>query len=250
MKNIVEIDFSTYKNLKVPDNISKTIVDLIKEGVIVILKGVFQVEEMVHLKTEIIKWGRKTQIFPNGSSPSLHPSLNYHRIDDGSIASACPHIFHQFGFNTIEDLQEPLRESLQMVANKLLTIQNNAGVTDFKISEEELRLKVLHYPQGGGFLDMHKHPLEPQRVGVILSLSEKGVDSNSGGTVFIAQNGIADTSAYHNIGDVVLFRYDLEHEVSAIDQNNGKIDWDSPKGKWSVVLELRDTHKLSHQKDN
>ncbi|HEX9827743.1 MAG TPA: hypothetical protein VGA80_14175 [Flavobacteriaceae bacterium] len=218
------------------------------QGRIVILKHVFTEQEMLQLKKGIIQWGTETPVFPHGESPSKYPSLNYHRIDDGSVPSVCPHIFHQYGFNTINELKTELSIPMLKIVNKLVKIQNDIAETNFEISLKELRLKVLHYPEGGAFLAKHKHPMEPQKIGLILSLSKIGKDFKTGAVAFNTPDGYVNTVAHHDIGDVLLFRYDLEHEVTPVNPDKKKIDWLKPTGKWSVVLELRDTHALSHQK--
>ena len=108
-----------------------------------------------------------------------------------------------------------------------------------------MRLKILHYPAGAGFLTEHSHPLAPQRIGLITSLSQIGEDVTTGATCFQTPSGRVDTTNVHDIGDIVIFRYDLPHEVTMVDEHQ-TLDWNSAAGKWSVVLELRETHALSH----
>ena len=130
----------------------------------------------------------------------------------------------------------------------MLLIQNTIAETHFKISLDELRLKILQYPEGGGFLADVSHTKEPQQVGLILSLSKREKDFRDGAACFKTPNGSVDTLMYHDIGDVVIFRYDLPHAVSPVNPDIKSINWTLPSGKWSVVLELRETHGLSHKK--
>jgi hypothetical protein len=142
-------------------------------GDIVILKNVFTAKDMLDLRSKVISWGNENSLFPHGESPSKYPDLNYHRIDDGSVPSVCPHLFHQYAFNDIEKLQEKYAISFDHIAKKMTIIQNAIAETSFEISLTELRLKILQYPEGGGFLTEHTHPREPQQIGLILSLSRK-----------------------------------------------------------------------------
>ena len=222
----------------------------VASGEIVILKNAFNPEEMSEFRNKIVSWGKENAIFPHGESPSKYPDLNYHRIDDGSVPSVCPHLFHQYGFNSIDKLGPEYTPLFNKVTDRLVLIQNAIGGTSFEISLTELRLKVLQYPEGGGFLAEHKHPKEPQQIGLILSLSKKGVDFQQGAAVFTTPKGYVDTVDYHDMGDVVIFRYDLPHAVSQVNPEKKPIDWTMETGKWSVVLELRDTHGLSHKKPN
>jgi hypothetical protein len=221
----------------------------VSSGEIVILKNVFDVAEMLKMRSLIILWGIENNIFPHGESPSKYPELNYHRIDDGSVPSVCPHLFHQYAFNSIQKLGNKFSVLFSDVATTLRLIQNAIGETDFEISLDGLRLKILQYPEGGGFLTEHTHPLEPQKVGLILSLSRKNIDNQKGAAAFTTPGGKVDTLKYHDIGDVVVFRYDLPHSVTPVNQEKKSIDWSLETGKWSVVLELRDTHGLSHKRN-
>lgn len=221
----------------------------VMSGKVIILKHAFEAEEMADFRRKIIQWGKENELFPHGQSPSKFPGLNYHRIDDGSIPSVCPHLFHQYGFNNVDGLPAEYTERFASVTARLLRIQNAIGHTSFDVSLTGLRLKALQYPEGGGFLAEHSHPRDPQQVGLILSLSKKNTDFTEGAAVFSTPEGHVDTVNHHDIGDVVIFRYDLPHAVSPVNSYVQPIDWKKETGKWSVVLELRETHGLSHKKN-
>jgi len=241
------IPFSIKNNKVVSEYAIEKIRQNILSGKIVILKNVFSEEQIIDVREKIISWGNETAVFPHGESPSKYPKLNYHRIDDGSVPSVCPHIFHQYGFNLIDELDKEFADSLLAVVNDMVSIQNLMAETSFDISLNGLRLKVLQYPEGGGFLQKHSHPMEPQKIGLILSLSKKEVDVRKGATAFETPEGFVDTFNYHDIGDIIIFRYDLPHEVTKVNPGKMPIDWSLHTGKWSLVLELRETHRLSHK---
>ena len=217
---------------------------LVSGGKIVILKNVFTPDEAIELRTAATRWWKNTPPFPHGQSPSGLPTLNYHRIDDGKIASSLPHVFHQLCFNRIASLDEDIRGSVGSVVSLMRDLQNRVAGTHFDFDLSGLRVKVLRYPAGGGYLSEHEHPLEPQRIGLITSLSRIGADFVGGGTTFRTPFGFVDTNEHHDIGDIIIFRYDLAHAVRPVDQDQ-QIDWDSDSGKWSVLLELRETHGQS-----
>jgi hypothetical protein len=218
---------------------------IVSEGRIVILKSAFDPESIRKYRDALMCWSKEAEMFPHGKSPSAFPDLNYHRIDDGAIQGVCPHIFHQFGFNTIEQLPEYVGRPSMQIAEAMRTLQNEVAGTNFSLSLTGVRLKVIHYPSGAGFLAQHTHPLEPQRIGLIASLSRLGQDVKSGAACFHTPFGRVDTTHDHDIGDIIIFRYDLPHEVTVSNQGES-LDWKSPAGKWSVVLELRETHGKSH----
>jgi hypothetical protein len=223
------------------------IAGLVSEGQVVILKGAFEAKTMLEYRAALTRWALDNATFPHGTSPSAFPEVNFHRVDDGVIKSVCPHIFHQFGFNTIEKLDDYVGQPSLDIAESMRGLQNRIAGTDFPLSLTGVRLKILHYPAGGGFLTEHSHPLEPQRIGLITSLSRLGEDVTSGGTCFRTPAGRVDTTHSHDIGDIIVFRYDLPHEVTMVDEDKN-LNWDSQAGKWSVVLELRETHSLSHNR--
>ena len=49
---------------------------------------------------------------------------------------------------------------------------------------QKLHPQIIQYPAGGGMFGRHQHPLEPQRVGLILGISERGADFKTGATDF------------------------------------------------------------------
>ena len=235
-----------YNNAKIDCEISCTeIGTAVAEGRILILKRAFSSKLMREYRDALMEWSEETETFPHGKSPGDFPDANYHRVDDGTIQGVCPHIFHQFGFNSIQHLPKYVSRPSMEIAEAMRTVQNDIAGTNFPLSLAGLRLKVIHYPSGAGFLAKHTHPLEPQRIGLIASLSRLGQDVRTGAACFETPFGFVDTTQHHDIGDIVVFRYDLPHEVTACDKGQ-TLDWKSATGKWSVVLELRDTHRKSH----
>jgi hypothetical protein len=214
---------------------------LVASGKVVILKGVFDPQTMIALRDAAARWCKTTPPFPHGQSPSAQPTLNYHRVDDGRIVSSLPHIFHQICFNSLGELDGDMGDVARPVTELMRDLQNRIANTQFDFGLTGLRVKVLRYPAGGGYLSEHEHPREPQRLGLITSLSRIGDDFVSGGTTFRTPFGFVDTNKYHDIGDIIIFRYDLAHAVRPVDEEQA-INWDSDAGKWSVLLELRETH--------
>lgn len=220
---------------------------LVSNGRVVILKSVFDPTAMINFRGAVADWCRRTATYPHGIAPSTTPTLNYHRVDDGKIASALPHVFHQICFNDVDALDGEVGQQARWIVGAMKDLQNRVAGTQFDFTLTGLRTKVLRYPNGGGYLAEHFHPREPQRVGLILSLSRIGDDFAQGGTTFRTPFGFVDTNQYHDIGDVIIFRYDLAHGVRAVDPEK-ELDWDAESGKWTVLLELRETHGQSHAK--
>lgn len=216
---------------------------VVEQGAVVVLKTAFSSDDVALLRDHVLSWREN---IPNiGFDIDTNtPNINFHRIDSDPEKSKLPHIFHQHGFGDLNSLPKPLGCELEEIAGKMLDVQNAVAQTAFRLRDPEIRIKALQYPRGGGFLQQHGHPLLPQKVGLILSMAEMQKDFTGGGTVFLTSRGLVDTSKHHNMGDLILFRYDLIHAVTEIDSDE-EIDWAKENGRWSLVLELISTHGRS-----
>ncbi|MBL6691033.1 MAG: hypothetical protein ISP91_11620 [Pseudomonadales bacterium] len=213
-------------------------------GTVLLFKRVFQTQDARILRNLVMDWSREqpTLTFDKNANSQ---NLNFHRIDGSPEKSNLPHVFHQYGFGDIDAINNNLKLKLMEFVTPMLELQNLLAGTAYQIDDPNFRVKLLQYVCGGGFLAQHTHPLEPQRVGLICALSERGKDYDSGGTTFDTPSGKVDTGAFHSAGDIIAFRYDLPHEVLPTDPESA-VDWTSTKGRWNLVLELLDTHTRSN----
>ena len=116
-------------------------------------------------------------------------------------------------------------------------IKKYLGIEKFINDKVQRRPQLLHYPVGGGFFDWHTHPRFPNNYGLILNLSKKGRDFNAGQTEVKIENGeIIKVEDYADIGDLILFRYDLLHRVSPCDSDRDLVF--SEGGRWTAILPL------------
>jgi len=212
---------------------------IFSEG-IALVKSAFEVEYIKKIKDGIAAWGNITPAIPHGLAlQEISAETNFHRIDPDPQKSATPHVYHTYNFNRLDMMPNPLGENLYQIFNSMRQLQNSIAGLNAEFSptgvQYKLRPQVIHYPSGGGFFAEHKHPLEPQRVGLIVSLSQRGDDFETGGTTFKLADRIVDTQFDQNIGDIVLFKYDVPHAVTVVDPNL-TIDWSSTSGRWSMVL--------------
>lgn len=98
-----------------------------------------------------------------------------------------------------------------------------------------LRPQILHYLSGGGHFASHVHPYLPQRIGLIVAMSQRGRDYGTGGACFEFDGQVIDLEGRHDIGDIALFRYDVTHCIKATDPD-APLDWASPRGRWTMTL--------------
>jgi hypothetical protein len=174
--------------------------------------------------------------------------LNFHRLDDGSAATTIPHIFHQFGFGSVAELPGDLASTLTRIGSALLHFQNELAGTRFALHGDGFRTKIMRHPRGGGFLARHRHPYLPQRVSLFLNLSQPGVDYLSGSASFAAREGWTNTCAQFRIGDLLAWRYDMDHAVEPVDPG-GHPRWEGDDGLWIFALEMDEIHKTSRVAD-
>ena len=219
---------------------TKEISDLVIDGNVIILKNVFDKNEVLDLRKKVIEWANNNNpVEPSSEPDDRYLMNNYHRYDNLPPESHTPHISHFFNFMRIDLLPPDLSKIASKVYGSLRDLQNALSGTkgNFLPTNEPviMRPQVIHYPAGGGFFGEHSHPFEPQRIGLILSLSQKNIDYKIGSTTFQTPQGIIDTQNYHDIGDICLFRYNLLHTVTSVDPDK-KINWDSDKGRWTIIL--------------
>ena len=233
MLNVIPVESGLHKHQIIADS-EYIIREVIENRNIVILKGAFDARALFNIRQKVFQWGQNSP----ASNPEDAFEASYHRIDNNPLQSETRHIFHAFNmtkaegiefFPSIESIFLPMKALQETVSGKTL----NRSPSKNGIA---VRPQFIHYPQAGGFFDWHTHPFEPQRVGLILSLSKKNQDFSSGGTSFRYQDQFASIEDEHDIGDIALFRYDLPHRVEPIDEHLDNLDFDNIKGKWSFVL--------------
>jgi hypothetical protein len=222
---------------------SLELTELIEAGRVVVLTGLFDPAAILRLRQSVLDWAQRTPPFPHGRSASV-PRTNYHRRDDGSRPSLLPHLFQQYAFGDWEVLDAGLAQALQSVCRPLLALQNQLAGTNYELTRPSLRCKILNHPAGGGYLVKHVHPYLPQKVAFFLSLSRYGQDFQAGAVTFDTPWKTVTLDALFDAGHVVLFRYDLPHEVTPVDPQRA-LDWSSPAGLWVLSLELVESYPNS-----
>ena len=105
----------------------------------------------------------------------------------------------------------------------MMLLQSLTGITNNKA---RYHLELLHYRENGYF-GRHRHNRDPQRFGIILQLSKLGVDHIAGGTVFYIDDKVIDINQHSDQGDLIIFKYDIEHEVTKVTGQTGR---------WTAVL--------------
>lgn len=208
---------------------------VMERGELVVLKGVFPDELVTAVKTAVADWGR-------GIDPAELDDFagNYHRrrVHVARIQQA-PHVFHDYNFNDLGVLPADLQATLRQLFEPLRELYN--ALTGYDVRFEipatgpYVHPQLIHYPSGGGFFARHWHKLSPQKLGFIVSLSQRGRDFRNGGTCFEIDGQVIDTEAQQAIGDILIWRYDHHHWVTQSDLQD-KFDWTRDAGRWVATF--------------
>lgn len=204
---------------------------------IVMLKQLVPSDTLDAIRAAVFAWGQATPLSPPGSLLDD----NFHSFETGvSPRQKTLHTYHAYNFNQIMRLPEQLCVLLLSVWEPMRTFQNRLSGErahwELDNSGKKLHPQIIHYPAGGGMFAAHVHPFLPQKLGLILALSQRGRDFQTGGAGFELPDGtLVDTAPRHEQSDMVMFRYDLRHWVSFVDQELA-LDRNAIGGRWVMVL--------------
>jgi hypothetical protein len=106
---------------------------------------------------------------------------------------------------------------------------NYQNYTDKTVEEVGLYPQLIHYPENGGFIGIHYHPLSPQYIGQVLLLQNTKQCQN--GFYLKHNNNLLDLSDEHKIGDLLIFKFNLLHGVSPTINVNENLLW-KDTGEW------------------
>lgn len=212
----------------------REIVAAIDAGQVVVIKGAFDPAELVPMRSAIQAWeapDRDHDLAPDAGSTRFR--------SDNPPGAPFAHALGSFLFavnNPADKIGQSLRPTFERLARYWRAVTGGAFGFEPDGDGRALRARGLYYPPGGYF-DWHHHPREPLGVGVILGLSVFGVEYHAGGTEFRTPFGVVSTEGVHTMGDVCLFRYDLEHRVTPVDPER-EPRWDGA-GRWVLTLTVQ-----------
>lgn len=147
---------------------------------------------------------------------------NRHEVSINSTGFKTPHVMQLFN---IEKLTMP--DELKQIFYPMKDKWEELGGPKVTWDDNKLRPQIIHYPRGGGFFGKHEHPLEPQKFGLILSLTD------GPGTIFHFPEG--DLQTHREEGDLTIFRYDIPHSVGMVDPGV-PLEFFRPTGRWTAIL--------------
>jgi hypothetical protein len=195
----------------------------VDSGEVLVLKSLFDRPLLDALRAAVFDWSKTIE-------PCVAPGTNHHNVLWGiSQRQKTSHAYHAYNFNfdhlsgesTLMDLLR--RVFLPMRAFHLRLTGNPPGFPP-------IHPQIIQYPLGGGHLADHVHPYDPQRLGFVLNLSQKGEHFQAGEGTF--DQGEALVFGTSDIGDMAIFRFDKVHGVTPVDAGPGATSWDPDCGAW------------------
>jgi len=201
-------------------------------GVVVIVKGAFDPQEMRHLRTAIIS---AKLPFCELSFSDARSWRNRREV----IVSDEIDILYEASYLAVRRPEDEVGRAVRPTTERLAGYWRS--LTGYKHTflpqpdRHALRPFAVYYPAGGGCFGWHSHNIQPTKIGLILALSETGVDFLSGGNEFETPYGLVNSMSHHDIGDICLFRYDLRHRVTPVDSDR-ELCWDG-SGRWTLLVQ-------------
>jgi hypothetical protein len=236
MRRLIQHDARWVSGRLCADQPLAQVVDCLMARQIVILHDVFPPAQLSALREAVHQWGQLVEKKP----PQTYIDDNFHSIESGiSPRQKTPHCYHAYNLNQLPAMPIGLSERLLAVLEPLRLFQNdltgNTATFERDAAGHKLHPQIIQYPPGGGIFGRHFHPLEPQKVGLVLGMSERGRDFHAGATHFDVEGEDVGTDLVHSIGDMILFRFDIPHWITPIDPD-AELDYEASQGRWTLVL--------------
>ena len=224
---------------------SEELAQFIREAKVLIINTPFDKDEILKSRHALHRWGCETQ---EQNPQRAADTINFHRIDHDHPKMVVKRIAHFFRFSYANkgqfiDLFNYIHP-VNLLRNAIAGL--NPEYTFYNTDDGFLsQPSALHYPAGGGYMQAHKDPVEPQRVEVVMLMSKKGKDFKEGGLAIEDQGVWKNVEDHTEFGDIVLFRPDIPHRVEPIDPAS-TLDWKNEAGRWilfSPIAHMVDTSK-------
>lgn len=248
-KHLIKVDTEFINGQIVLEIPYEEVMRLVNKPNIVILKTGIPKATLRNVINITRSWAATT---PPAEGPDTFDNNQHkHRLHISKIQQT-PQLFHDHTFDAVLDLTGSTKQTLLGVFNPLRHLWNQLTGNDqefgIRKGQPYFHPQVTHYPLGGSFFGRHWHPLNPQKVGTILALNQYGKDYHSGGTGYIIHNHVVETEGFQDMGDVILFRYDLPHWVSPSSFAD-RFNWENPAGRWVAVLPFYDPWGIPADKE-
>jgi len=173
---------------------------------------------------------------------------NHFRINFEDKRSFVKGFFYQFNFFPWNQDQLDIFNLfgyIFKIKNQLNNLDQEKFFNPKKNNDCTIRFSVQFYPKGNGYLEEHSDPIDyHQKYLIQMVMSKKGKDFKKGGLFVQFNKKKINIDNHVNIGDLVIFKANLNHGVEKIDPST-KPDLLNFKGRWMVLFA---TNKLINNK--
>jgi hypothetical protein len=224
---------SSLSKILLPEEPKRVLEKLTEKKSIFILKSLFPKEELLKFRRSLHQWGQST----DQNNPEVKfGAANFHRYDDDPPKAAIKRRMHMYNFFPWNDPLLEERKFLQPIIQlqKEITGLNpdfcSTGVSDGYVCAS----RVSHYPRGGGYYGRHVDPVELEKCSIIIMMSTRGKDFQTGGLYIDSLTGERiDIEGELECGDVIVFNQAMAHGVAPIDPD-ATLDWSAESGRWMM----------------
>lgn len=216
------------------------------EGEVVILKDLFNKNQLESTRQSVIKWRSQTA---KEDIAFCDADKTFHKLLENDPDFIHPRMYHVHWFYDLLSPEPPadeVHDAVSPLYQELKNLYNRICGTDHEIEwrgdRPHFHPQINQYPRGGGYFGMHRHypsvegtVSDAMKINMIVGLSEQGKDYGTGGTRILNGENMYDIRNSHDLGDVALFRADLPHAVMPIDPSV-ELDWDADDGRWTMLM--------------
>lgn len=232
-------------------SLAKEFVTAISGGKIVVLDDAFSRDEVMEIKDLCLRFKESTPDSPGQRITSNCP--DYHQIFDSSMSptngyEAIDRSYYFFPWNG---------DSFGLIAKvkhhwDLSKILNGFSPNCFTSNRPEDgivdRLHIKHYPAGAGRISTHRDPVVALQMISSIHITQQGIDYSEGSYYALDANGERHyLDPLLKSGCMVMFHPQIPHGVTTVDPGT-PVDWDSPAGRWFILLFNPQSHLISNRK--
>lgn len=132
------------------------------------------------------------------------------------------HLYRSINFNKVLN-NDPKMNTSFIVFRKMLDFYNLFVETKYEFNKIVKNHKIIpqcmQFMSGGGFLATHVHKYLPQKIGLILNLTNTKKDEIDSSIQFDSNSTIIDTYSDFMQGDLLVFNYKQPHWVTPCNIN-------------------------------
>jgi hypothetical protein len=226
-----------YVILKNDENYISKAKNSLKEHGFCVIKNFFPYEPLVKI-LENFKDSFSAENDLRRTGPYKYKMPNFQRLDLGDFEAygRFSRLWTNFTWNSGGEFEEPIKRMIDF-RNELFSLTHSEYVYEFEGNRLCDLPKILHYPCGGGFMSRHDDIRDtPSVSNVLLSLSKRGENFESGGVYYIDKNDqFLDVEGILDIGDLYMHALETHHGVKPVDAE-GKVDLATLRGRLAINL--------------